>query len=130
MLRGSRAGAGGREFAGFGSVDGGVRGIFLVEIRSFEHGGYGSRNTVRLPGTSAETHLRGPTEHSGLQELRDRVRRGRNRSETSLTFLDAALGDADLFLTTVETARASIASFFCATCSKKARARLVSPRST
>jgi hypothetical protein len=34
VLRGSRAGASGREFAGFESVDGGVRGIFLVGIRT------------------------------------------------------------------------------------------------
>jgi hypothetical protein len=31
VLRGSSAGASSREFAGFGPVDGGVRGIFLVE---------------------------------------------------------------------------------------------------
>ena len=30
--RGSRAGAGGREFAGSGSVEGGVRGILIVSV--------------------------------------------------------------------------------------------------
>ncbi len=30
VLRGSRAGAGGRKFVGFGSVEGGVRGILFV----------------------------------------------------------------------------------------------------
>ena len=34
VLRGSRGGADGREFAGFGTVKGGVRGIFLVFVGS------------------------------------------------------------------------------------------------
>ncbi len=33
--RGSRAGAGGREFAGSGSVEGGVRGFFSYQLVSF-----------------------------------------------------------------------------------------------
>ena len=47
MLRGSRAGAGGREFAGFESVDGGVRGIFRW-VRSFEHRDDGSQVILML----------------------------------------------------------------------------------
>ncbi len=56
----------------------------VVGIRSFEHGDYGSCNTLRLPGTSAGPCPRGSTDLSGLQELRDRVRLGRKAGSSGV----------------------------------------------